>query len=59
MEQSFLERTKILGISVDLHLAKDIKYLGSIIQGNWDIEEDVTYCIGTGWMKWRLESSVL
>nr|XP_016502814.1 PREDICTED: uncharacterized protein LOC107820961 [Nicotiana tabacum] len=35
------------------------KYLGSSIQGNGEIDEDVTHRIGTGWMKWRLASGVL
>ncbi|XP_075086512.1 uncharacterized protein LOC142169176 [Nicotiana tabacum] len=35
------------------------KYLGSIIQGNGEIDEDVTHRIGAGWMRWRLASGVL
>ncbi|XP_070042863.1 uncharacterized protein [Nicotiana tomentosiformis] len=35
------------------------KYLGSIIQGNEEIDEDVTHRIRVGWMKWRLTSGVL
>nr|XP_016443519.1 PREDICTED: uncharacterized protein LOC107768872 [Nicotiana tabacum] len=35
------------------------KYLGSIIQGNGDIDEDVVHRIRAGWMKWRLASGVL
>ncbi|XP_019244486.1 PREDICTED: uncharacterized protein LOC109224358 [Nicotiana attenuata] len=35
------------------------KYLGSIIQGGEEIDEDVTHCIGAGWIKWRLDSGVL
>nr|XP_009593913.1 uncharacterized protein LOC104090513 isoform X1 [Nicotiana tomentosiformis] len=35
------------------------KYLGSIIQGNGEIDEDITHRIGAGWMKWRLASGVL
>jgi len=35
------------------------KYLGSIIQGDGEIDEDVTHRIGVGWMKWRLASGVL
>ncbi|XP_019262004.1 PREDICTED: uncharacterized protein LOC109239866 [Nicotiana attenuata] len=30
------------------------KYLGSIIQGNREIDEDVTHGIGLGWMRWRV-----
>ncbi|XP_070049226.1 uncharacterized protein [Nicotiana tomentosiformis] len=35
------------------------KYLGSIIQSNREIDEDVTHRIRAGWMKWRLASGVL
>nr|XP_009774571.1 PREDICTED: uncharacterized protein LOC104224587 [Nicotiana sylvestris] len=35
------------------------KYLGYIINGNGEIDEDVTHRIGVGWMKWRLASGVL
>ncbi|XP_016462798.1 uncharacterized protein LOC107785905 [Nicotiana tabacum] len=35
------------------------KYFGSIIQGNREIDKDVTHRIGAGWMKWRLASGVL
>ncbi|XP_070056594.1 uncharacterized protein [Nicotiana tomentosiformis] len=35
------------------------KYLGSIILGDGEIDEDVAYCIRAGWMKWRLVSGVL
>jgi len=35
------------------------KYLGSVIQGNWEIEEDVTHRIGVEWMKQSLASCVL
>ncbi|XP_019261739.1 PREDICTED: uncharacterized protein LOC109239608 [Nicotiana attenuata] len=35
------------------------KYLGSKIQGNREIDEDLTHRIGAGWMKWRLASGVL
>ncbi|XP_019241819.1 PREDICTED: uncharacterized protein LOC109221835 [Nicotiana attenuata] len=35
------------------------KYLGSVIQGNGEIDEDVTHCVGAWWMKWRLASDVL
>uniref|UniRef100_A0A1S4D9K8 Reverse transcriptase domain-containing protein n=1 Tax=Nicotiana tabacum TaxID=4097 RepID=A0A1S4D9K8_TOBAC len=38
---------------------ESFKYLGSIIQGNGDIDEDVAHRIGAGWMKWRLASGVL
>ncbi|XP_070055544.1 uncharacterized protein [Nicotiana tomentosiformis] len=35
------------------------KYLGSIIQGKGEIDEDVTHRIGAEWMRWRLFSGVL
>nr|XP_009786371.1 PREDICTED: uncharacterized protein LOC104234498 [Nicotiana sylvestris] len=38
---------------------ESLKYLGSIIQKNGEIDEDVTHCIGARWMKWRLASGVL
>ncbi|KAF3634505.1 putative early nodulin-93-like [Capsicum annuum] len=33
------------------------KYLGFMIQGNGEIDEDVSHRIGAGWMKWRLASA--
>ncbi|XP_070053589.1 uncharacterized protein [Nicotiana tomentosiformis] len=38
---------------------ESFKYLGSIIQKNEKIDEDVTHRIRAGWMKWRLASGVL
>jgi len=35
------------------------KYLGSTIQGNGEVDVDVSKRIGAGWMKWRLASGVL
>ncbi|KAF3658908.1 putative zinc finger CCCH domain-containing protein 4-like [Capsicum annuum] len=35
------------------------KYLGFTIQGNGEIDEDVSHRIGAGWMKWRLNSGIL
>ncbi|KAG5567872.1 hypothetical protein H5410_065112, partial [Solanum commersonii] len=32
------------------------KYLGSVIQGSGDINDDVTHRIGVVWRKWRLAS---
>ncbi|KAJ8710865.1 hypothetical protein PYW08_009380 [Mythimna loreyi] len=31
----------------------DFRYLGSLIQGNGEIDRDVTHRINAGWMKWR------
>jgi len=35
------------------------KYLGSIIQQNEDIDEDINQCIKVGWQKWKYTSGVL
>ncbi|KAG5575699.1 hypothetical protein H5410_055833, partial [Solanum commersonii] len=35
---------------------ESFKYLGSVIQGSGDIDDDVTHRIGVAWMKWRLAS---
>ncbi|KAF3612695.1 50S ribosomal protein L2, chloroplastic [Capsicum annuum] len=37
----------------------NFKYLGSMIQGNNEIGENVSKRIGAGWMKWSLASGVL
>ncbi|XP_070030741.1 uncharacterized protein [Nicotiana sylvestris] len=38
---------------------ESFKYLGSIIQGDGEIDKYVTHRIGAGWMKWKLDSAVL
>ncbi|XP_070055460.1 uncharacterized protein [Nicotiana tomentosiformis] len=38
---------------------RSFKFLGSVIHGDGEIDEDVTYRIGVRWMKWRLASGVL
>ncbi|XP_059303594.1 uncharacterized protein LOC132055665 [Lycium ferocissimum] len=38
---------------------ESFKYLGSIIQGTGEIDDDVTHRIGARWMKWKLASGVL
>ncbi|XP_070025188.1 uncharacterized protein [Nicotiana sylvestris] len=38
---------------------ESFKYLGSVIQDDREIDEDVMHRIGEGWMKWRLASGVL
>ncbi|PHU27172.1 hypothetical protein BC332_05504 [Capsicum chinense] len=38
---------------------ESFKYLGSMIQSNGEIDEDLTHRIGAGWLKWRLASGVL
>ncbi|XP_059285200.1 uncharacterized protein LOC132038565 [Lycium ferocissimum] len=38
---------------------ESLKYLGAIIQGDREIDEDVTHRIGVGWLRWRLATGVL
>ncbi|XP_019248770.1 PREDICTED: uncharacterized protein LOC109228041 [Nicotiana attenuata] len=38
---------------------ESLKYQGSVIQEDGEIDEDVTHRIGVGWMKHRLASGVL
>ena len=35
------------------------RYLGSVLQKNGDIDEDVRHRISVGWLKWRQVSSIL
>ena len=35
------------------------RYLGSMLQKNGDIDENVSHGIKAGWMKWRQASGVL
>jgi hypothetical protein len=35
------------------------RYLGSMLQKDGDIDEDVSHRIKTGWLKWRQASGVL
>jgi hypothetical protein len=35
------------------------RYLGSMLQKNGDIDEDVSHRIKAGWLKWRQASDVL
>ena len=35
------------------------RYLGSMLQRDGDIDEDVSHIIKAGWMKWRQASGVL
>ncbi|XP_070048567.1 uncharacterized protein [Nicotiana tomentosiformis] len=53
-------------VDVDVRLESQVipsrgnfKYLGSVIEGGEEIDEDVTHRIGVGWMKWRLASGVM
>jgi len=43
----------------DLTMSECFKYLGSIIQKNGDIDQDVTHRIKSGWLKWRAATGVL
>ncbi|WMV15276.1 hypothetical protein MTR67_008661 [Solanum verrucosum] len=38
---------------------ESFKYLGAVIQGSGDIDDDVKHRIGVAWMKWRNASGVL
>ena len=35
------------------------RYLGSMLQEDWGIDEDVNHRIKAGWMKWRQASGIL
>ncbi len=43
----------------DLTMSDCFKYLGSIIQKNGDIDQDVAHRIKSGWVKWRAATGVL
>ncbi|XP_075104629.1 uncharacterized protein LOC142178806 [Nicotiana tabacum] len=64
LEYKFSDET--YEVDVDLKLNTQViprrgsfKYLGSIIQGNRKIDDEVSHRIGARWMKWRLASCVL
>ncbi|XP_070010862.1 uncharacterized protein [Nicotiana sylvestris] len=64
LEYKFSAEQREVGVDVMLESqvipSRDsFKYLGSVIQGGGEIDEDVTHRIGVGWMKWRLASGVL
>lgn len=64
MECKFIDVPRVANVEVRLDsqvISKKgiFKYLRAIIQGNREIDEDVTHCIGEGWLKWRLASGVL
>ncbi|XP_060184057.1 uncharacterized protein LOC132613816 isoform X1 [Lycium barbarum] len=64
LECKFSETPQEVGVEVRLgaqaiQKKSSFKYLGSIMQGNGEIDDDVTHRIGVGWMKWRLASGVL
>ncbi|XP_070034179.1 uncharacterized protein [Nicotiana tomentosiformis] len=64
LECKFSVESREMGVDVTLESQvilkrSSFKYLGSVIQGDGEIDEDVAHCIGVGWMKWRLASGVL
>ncbi|KAF3670587.1 putative protein arginine N-methyltransferase PRMT10-like [Capsicum annuum] len=61
VEAKVLETGVTIDIVADLLIAADgyCVWLGSTIQGNGEIDEDVSKRIRAGWMKWRLASGVL
>ncbi|XP_059306273.1 uncharacterized protein LOC132057673 [Lycium ferocissimum] len=64
LEYKFNEAPQEAGLEVRLgtqaiQKKSSFKYLGSIMQGSGEIDDDVTHRIGAGWMKWRLASGVL
>ncbi|GJY63207.1 retrovirus-related pol polyprotein LINE-1 [Tanacetum coccineum] len=38
---------------------ESFRYMGSVIHRSGRIDEDITHCIRTGWMRWRAASGVL
>ncbi|XP_070004478.1 uncharacterized protein [Nicotiana sylvestris] len=64
LECKFSEGTHKAEVNVKLDsqvitIRDSFKYLGSAIQGNREIDEDITHRIGAGWMKWELAYSIL
>jgi len=40
-------------------MSSHFKYLGSIIQNDWESNSDVNHRIQAGWLKWRSATGVL
>ena len=40
-------------------MSSQFRYLGSIIQKDWEINKDVNHRIEAGWLKWRSTTGVL
>ncbi|KAF3653053.1 2-oxoisovalerate dehydrogenase subunit beta, mitochondrial [Capsicum annuum] len=64
LECKFSDMSQEAGVVVKLdsqaiQRRETFKYLGSMIQVNGEIDEDVTHRIREGWLKWRLASGVL
>jgi hypothetical protein len=53
------KRRGMLDSMVRWYPRKHLCYLGSMLQKNGDIDEDVSYRIKDGWLKWRQASGVL
>ena len=52
----------MIGIRLDgqVVVQKDtFRYLGSVLQKDGDIDEDVRHRISAGWLKWRQASGIL
>ncbi|XP_060170638.1 uncharacterized protein LOC132601573 [Lycium barbarum] len=61
LECNFSDVSQVKDEDVQLHTQfipkkESFKYLGSIIQGTGEIDDDVTHRIGARWMKWKLTS---
>ncbi|VFQ61992.1 unnamed protein product [Cuscuta campestris] len=51
-----------LDVRIDSHLVPKVdmfRYLGSVIQADGELDEDVGHRVGVAWAKWRLASGVL
>nr|XP_016436653.1 PREDICTED: uncharacterized protein LOC107762784 [Nicotiana tabacum] len=57
-EPSDVGRDVMIGSQV-ITKRDNVRYLGSVMQGDGEIDGDVTHRIGAGWSKWRLASGVL
>jgi len=51
------EEVTIDGLSIPK--VEKFKYLGSIVQQNGEINEDINQCIKVGWQKWKQATGVL
>ena len=55
-------REREIDLEIDFHKLKEVesfKYLGSVIQNNGDLDEELTRSIQSGWNRWRKCSGVL
>ena len=58
-EQVDETRSAMIISGVEVSEVESFKYLGSFVQKNGDLDEDVKHRIKCGWMKWREASGVL